>query len=129
MENLNKKDILGMSLKVEEISIPEWGGRRVRVREMTGAERDKYEADLVLSSGAKPADVLVNLRARLAVLTMVDEKGERLFIDADADKLGRQSGAALERVAEVAERLSLLSKKSLEELAENSEPSPGEGSA
>ena len=124
MEVLNKEIILtAKDLPLEEVEIPEWGGK-LFVRTMTGLERDKYEADLVVANGARPGDVLRNMRARLVVLTTVDAKGERIFADADAEALGAKSSKALDRVADVATRLNGMNEKDVEDLAKNSGSGP-----
>ena len=72
---------------------------------------------------------LRNMRAKLVALTVVDDKGKRLFRgDADVNALGRKSAAALQRVFEVAQRLSGLSDEDMEELAKNSDAGQSEGS-
>ena len=62
---------------------------------------------------------LDNVRARFAVLTLVDDKGARLFTDADAKVLGEKSAAALDRVFAVAQRLNGFSSLDAEDLAGN----------
>jgi hypothetical protein len=85
---------------------------------MTGAARDAWEQSLV--SGASKGKVdITNVRARLVAYTAVDDDGARLFTDADAEALGRKSGAALERCAKVAQRLNALTGESLEEARGN----------
>jgi hypothetical protein len=71
------------------------------VRGMNGAERDKFELYM-----ARHAKKLQNVRARLVSQCVVDESGSRLFGEADIAELGKLSGAALDRVYEVAARLS-----------------------
>jgi len=109
-------------LKIDVVEVPEWGGA-VRVRGLSGAERDAFEASVVdLSSNGRRAPVmnLVNLRAKLAARCIVDENGARLFEDADIVALGRKSAQALQRVFEAAQRLSGLTARDVEELEKNS---------
>ena len=88
MEDLTRDAILGADdLPRREVEVPEWGGR-LWVRTMTGLERDRYEAGLVVEPGTKRADRLANLRARLVALTAVDAAGERLFAETDVEALG-----------------------------------------
>lgn len=103
------------TLRSEDVEVPEWGGT-VRVREMTGAERDAWEQSLV---GAKGKVNIENVRARLVSRTVVDEAGVRLFSDTDAEALGQTSAAALERVARVAQKLNKLTEDDLEEAKGN----------
>lgn len=98
----------------QPLYVAEWGGT-VYVREMTGAERDAFE--LSCSAGGKPS--LANLRARLAVRTLCDAEGKRLFRDDQADELGRQSGRALDKIADFAAELNAINQADVQVLAGN----------
>jgi hypothetical protein len=63
---------------------------------------------------------LTNMRARLVSLTVIDEAGQRLFSDDEVDLLGAKSGAALDRVFAVAQKLNGLSGADVEALTKNS---------
>jgi len=119
-ELLNRETILAhKSLKSELVSVPEWGGT-VRVRELTGAERDLYEAALVrMQKGGKHSLTMDNARARLVSLSVIDEKGSRIFTDADVVRLGNLSSTGLSTVFDVAARLSKITAEDMEELAGN----------
>jgi hypothetical protein len=107
------------NLRSEIVSVPEWGGD-VRVRELTGSERDRYEAALVKMQKGGATDLTMdNARARLVALSVVDNAGARLFREADVIALGNLSAAALSRVFDVAARLSKISAEDLEELSKN----------
>ena len=111
MALLGRDQILGaVDLEHVDVDVPEWGGT-VRVRMMTGAERDAFEAATVVRHGKKVETNLANIRARLVALCVVDEKGERLFSEADAEALGKKSGSALGRVFEAAQRLNGLTEE------------------
>lgn len=118
---LTKESILASSdLPTEEVPVPEWGGS-VFVRTMSGTERDAFEQSIIEGKAAKgTAAKMVNVRAKLAVRVLVDDKGTRLFTDADANLLGSKSGKALDRVFEVAQRLCGIGDKDVEELEKNS---------
>jgi len=128
---LTREDILaaGVELPVEDVEVPEWGGA-VRVRGLTGAERDRFEesifGDRAKGGGRKLR--LANMRARLVALSVVDADGKRLFSSADVEALGRQSAAALDRVFSVAQRLSGMSDRDVEELTENFPDDPNDDS-
>lgn len=126
---LSREQILeAQDLEKELVEVPEWGGA-VYVRALTGTERDAFEQSMVetrtVRKGRKQETVremrLQNLRARLCALTICDEDGTRLFNDSDVHALGRKSASALNRVFEVAQRLSGLTDEDVEELAGNSE--------
>lgn len=114
---LSRDAILGADdLKKEVVRVPEWGGD-VLIASMTGEARDAWEQSLV---GAKKGEVnMRNVRARLLAYAAVDEKGERLFSDADAEKLGKKSAKALERCVKVIQRLNALTDQDLEEAKGN----------
>jgi hypothetical protein len=115
---LGRDAILGAAdLKSEDIFVAEWDGW-VRVRGLTGTERDAYENSIFLGKGRANYD---NIRARLVALTVVDpETGERLFKDEkDVSALGGKSSAALDQLFAAAQRLSGLGAKDVEELAKN----------
>lgn len=126
---LSKEAILSADdLEKELVEVPQWGGA-VYVRALTGAERDAFEQSMVemrtVRQGRKQETVremrLQNIRARLCALTICDEEGNRLFTDADVQALGRKSASALNRVFQVAQRLSGLTDEDVEELAGNSD--------
>jgi len=124
MTLLSKTEILTANdLQTEDINVPEWGGS-VRVRSFTGRERDAFEASMVRGDGKDRKVDLTNMRARLVGLTVIDETGQRLFTDEEADLLGAKSGAALDRVFAVAQKLNGLSGADVEELTKNSNGVP-----
>lgn len=118
---LNKAEILAQDdLKTEDIQIPEWGDAWVRVRTLNASERDHFEASTVQRNGKKVTTNLENIRARLCLLCLVDEDGNRLFEEEDTFPLGGKSAAALDRIFTVAQRLNGLRDEDVEELAGNS---------
>jgi hypothetical protein len=113
------------TLKTEEVSVPEWadpetGADTVIVRELRGRERDEWEASLAVQRGRQMVPDVANMRAKLVARTVVDADGEPVFTQQDVNALGELSAAALDRVFEVASRLSALNPDSLEEKAKNS---------
>ena len=124
MSLLSKSAILTANdLQTEDIEVPEWGGA-VRVRSFTGRERDAFEASMVRGEGRDRKVDLTNMRARLVGLTVIDETGQRLFTDEEVDLLGAKSGAALDRVFAIAQKLNGLSGADVEELSKNSSGVP-----
>jgi|SRR5690554_5882572 len=125
---LSRDDILKASdIETREVDVPEWGGK-VYVRGLTGSERDAYEASLVQFRGKQRVPDLANARAKLVVRCIVDEEGNRVFTDADANALGKKSGAVLDRLFEVASKLSGLSDKDVDELVGNFDAAQSGGS-
>ena len=124
MSLLSKTAILAANdLKSEDIEVPEWGGA-VRVRSFTGRERDAFEASMVRGEGRDRKVDLTNMRARLVGLTVIDETGQRLFTDDEVDLLGAKSGAALDRIFAIAQKLNGLSGADVDELSKNSSGVP-----
>jgi hypothetical protein len=130
-ENLREAILSRDDLPVEVVSVPEWG-MDVRVRALSGTERDAYEAScmkrLQARQGEEPKVEMTfeNMRAKLVVRSVVDEAGARVFTDADAATLGGKNAAALNRLFEVAQRLSGLRAEDFKELLGNSESAPAE---
>ena len=124
MTLLSKTAILcANDLQTEDVDVPEWGGA-VRVRSFTGRERDAFEASMVRGEGKDRKVDLTTMRARLVGLTVIDEGGQRLFTDDEVDLLGAKSGAALDRVFAIAQKLNGLSGADVEELTKNSSGVP-----
>ena len=124
MPLLSKTAILAaQDLQTEDVEVPDWGGA-VRVRSFTGRERDAFEASMVRGDGRDRKVDLTNMRARLVGLTVIDEAGQRLFTDEEVDLLGAKSGAALDRVFAIAQKLNGLSGADVEELSKNSSGVP-----
>lgn len=130
--SLTRDQILQLTGKrnIQEINIPEWGGT-VYVRELTGKERDKLEASVLSTNGNNSKTNAENLRARLVVLAVVDESGNRLFSDEDAKTVGNLGVKGLQRAFIMAQRLSGLSDEEIEELTVKlgEDPSADSGSA
>jgi len=112
MTYLNKDAILkAQDLDTQDVDVPEWGGS-VRVRGMTASERDRFEQVM-------GGENVANIRANLVARTVVDENSQRLFTDADISELGKKSAQALDRVFDVASRLSGLRSQDIDELEKN----------
>lgn len=132
---LTKEQILeAQDITTEVVPVPEWGGD-VMVRGLSGLERDAFEATIISQNGMQRRRVqmnLTNFRAKLVARCVVDpDTQQRMFSDEEAARLGKKSAAALQRVFNVAQRLSGLSEEDIEELTKNfeSEPNGASGSA
>ena len=125
---LSKADILGCSdLRFETVPVPEWGGS-VRIRTLSGADRDAFEATLMKLVDGKRVPDMDNLRAKLLAATVVDEEDKPVFGVEDLLALGRKSAVAIDRVFAVAQRLNAMAPESVEEAIKNSMPGPSAGS-
>ena len=116
-------------LASEEVEVPEWGFR-LRVRSLTGTERDAFEASLLQTRGKDREINLRNMRAKLVAQSVRKADDSRVFSDAQVEALGRKNAAALQRVFRVAQRLSGLAEDEVEELTRElgEDPSVGSGS-
>jgi hypothetical protein len=115
-------------LKTEDVPVPEWGGE-VRVRMLTGEERDAYEASMVeMKKDGSAKSNRENVRARLLILCIVNEQGEQMFNRADIKLLGRKSAKALERVINKVNELNGITDEELDSLAEGFDNAPSEDS-
>lgn len=111
--------LAAMNLPTKDVSVPEWGGT-VRIRAMTGEERDSFEASMVTEEGEDRKAKFTNLRARFCAKIIVGENGRTpLFTEKDVEALGKLSAAALNRVFEAGRKLSGFTDKDVKELEGN----------
>jgi hypothetical protein len=125
--------------RYDYVAVPEWAPAGmdpslvfVRVRSLTGAERDAYDAETwqANNAGGQTA-ALANFRARRVAKAIVDEQGARLFDDADIVALGAKNGAVIDRVDDAVIRLSGMKGAESVEAARTdlkADPSAGSGS-
>jgi hypothetical protein len=125
MPSLTKDQILAADdLGLLKLMVPEWGGD-VYIRVMTVGERDAYENEWQ----RKKETGVDDFRTKFLVRCLVDEKGMRLFDNADVARLSQKSARVMNRVWLAAMEHNNLSDQSIEELAKNSEPGPTAGSS
>ncbi|MCB0190649.1 MAG: hypothetical protein KDJ65_01750 [Anaerolineae bacterium] len=102
----------------EDVPVPEWGGE-VRVKALSGIERDAFESSVTSFAGKKVRLSMDNVRARLVATTLIDEKGQPVLKPSDVTALGEKSAVALDRVFSVARRLAGLGSNELAQMTEN----------
>lgn len=105
-------------IEVHVVPVPEWK-RSVRLKVLTAAERDKFEASTVKVTGGRQRMNLDNLRARLVSLCMVNTKGERIVQSGDVERLGKKSSAAVDRLFSKCQEINGFSEKDIEDLTED----------
>lgn len=137
---LTRDQILAaQDITTEEVSVPQWGGT-VLVRGMSGTERNLFEDACTKEipagnrAGRRAGQTVTkfvkdNIMAKLCAWCMVDEAGEKLFADTDIGALGKKSGAALQRVMEVAMRLSGLDDDAIDDMAKELQERPFDDSS
>jgi len=128
MALLTKQQIVDANdLETVEVNVPQWGGS-VLVRALTAKQRGQLMSTLIDQTKDGRTLRLQDLQARLCAMSIVDGQGKRFFSDNELAALGAKSSAALQRVFEVAQRLSGLSDEQVEELSKNSEETPSDDS-
>jgi hypothetical protein len=125
MENgnvhLSKEAIFAADdIMTEDVYIPEWKGT-VTVCGMTGAAKDAYEKSIVDIKGNKHTVNRDHLRAKLLIRTVCNADRQPLFTESDLLRLGTKSASVLDRLCEVAQRLSGMRQEDAAELKKTSE--------
>jgi len=116
---LDRKTILeAKDLITKTVNVPEWGGD-VKIRSMTGTERDAFEASLFEGKGDNRQTNMKNLRAKLLAKCLVDQDGKNLFSEKDITDLGGKSAKALDRLYAVARDLNGIGTEDEEEMVKN----------
>jgi hypothetical protein len=106
--------------KTQVVPVPGWGGE-VLVRGLSGRGRDEYFASMTTVRNGKPVVDTANATARLVAGCIVrEEDGLPMFTEAEINELGEKSGASLDVVFTVAQRLSGLSEEDMAELGKGS---------
>lgn len=103
-------------LRLEKVSVPEWKGD-VYVRNLTGRALDAYQFSLADEKGELD---FTDRRAKLLARCLCDDKGKRLFSEAQIEALSGKSADVLVRLFDIAEKHNRLDKKSREAIAKNS---------
>lgn len=108
---------------------PVWPGS-IRMRGLQATERDDYEISCMkqLPGGGQRLN-LSGARARLVAKCAVDGAGNRLFSDEQAAVLGQKNAKMLDKLFDVARRLSGLTKDDIEAIVGNLKDGPSAVSA
>lgn len=115
------------SLPRELVPVPELGpGKAIWVQGMTGKDRDGFEASLSKGPKGERRNVL-NFRARLCALCLINEDGTRMFTAEQVEQLGNVRSDVLTRLVTVAQRLSGISAADAEELGKTSDDPAASG--
>jgi len=123
---LTREDLLKKEkLRTERVNLGK--GEFVYVRQMTGRERDQFEQSLVKEVKDSDGQLefersLDDFRAKLAVHTICDEKGNNLLKPGDVAILSQNMSAArLELIVNAAQKLNRISEEDKKNLVKNSE--------
>lgn len=113
------------TVPIEPLELPELGDS-VFIKGMTGTARDEFEKSCRDQKGRLRG----NIRARLVVLTAVDENGARIFSDDDIQMVGKFRVDVLQKMFNKAQELSGMSDADVEELGGDSDgPEAGTASS
>jgi hypothetical protein len=116
----DKATILGLKARVIIEAVKVDGlDHPIHVRGLTGRERDSFENACFAQKGKSRVLSTENIRAKLLVRSICDEKGERIFTDADEIELGTLPAQVLDSLFTVAQKLSGLGASDVEELQED----------
>jgi hypothetical protein len=96
----------------DPVPVPEWGGD-VYVKTLSGTERDAFEE-------AYSEQKMKSFRARFLVLTLCDDKGQRLFEDGDVTEIGKKSSVVINRLFEIGWKHNAFTNEAVESLGEGS---------
>lgn len=114
--SLTAEEILALDdMRTVTVEVPEWN-TSVKVRTITGAERDAWELSQLAD---RKGNTLSNLRASFVAITAVKDDGTLIFTPQQVAALGNKSAKALDRIYTAAATLNGLTKKDEEELAKN----------
>jgi hypothetical protein len=101
----------------EDVWVPEWKSH-VRMRGLTGSQRDAYEASITVGKGPNQTINARNARAKLVVLCAIKPDGSPLFKTDQVAALGAKSASAVQRLFDSARKLSGLTDEDMDELTE-----------
>lgn len=123
-KELTLDDILSADdVQIEPVSVPDWGGR-LYVRSISGDKRDEIDQEFSAVNGSGPN--LVGMRARVVGACLCDAHGKfRNPTDSQILALGKKSGAMLDLVFDVCQRLNWMRAEDVEELEKNSRMAAG----
>ncbi len=112
---LSKEDILACKdVDTKEVDMkPFWPGS-VKIKAMSIG--DQIEFEKINKKRADQSDAVVTL----LMFCCIDDKGERLFSEADLKELNKKSYRAIERLFKECLNFNSLSEKALDEQAKNS---------
>lgn len=110
--------------EIVPLYIPEWGGY-VRLLPPSATERDAWETGLVEKRGRGTVFKQKHVRASLAALCLVNEKGQRIYTEAQIPALGRKGAKALQRIFEACQKIMGVSDEEIAELEGNSAGADG----
>ena len=124
--SLGNRILAMQDVKSEIVEIPQWEGVKLEVRSMTGLERaDMLERYMDNDGNMNIRDLYPSM---IIACTFDPETGEPVFSGEQADALNAKNAAALEKVAQVAMRLSGMNEVAQEAMGKDSSEGASDGS-
>jgi hypothetical protein len=135
MGQLTREDLLKrQNLKIEKVDLGD--EEFVYVREMTGHDRDAFENSIVKQKFDNKGKYVgveqmnEDFRAKLAVVTICDEKGDLLLEPREYLQFSKSiSITKLEKIVKAASELNKITEKDKEDLVKNSEAAQADNSS
>ena len=122
---MNRKSLLAKEeLQIVEVKLGK--DESVYVKQMTGRERDIFEQSLVKENKNEKDEItydrsITDFRAKLAVMCICDQTGEKLLEPSDYETLSQNMSAArLEKIVNEAQKINKISEEDKENLVKNS---------
>lgn len=105
-----------------DVDIPAWGGK-VRLKSMTGTQRDKYYADVFDDGEVKGELGLTHMQTYILALSLCDENGNLWFQNPEEgiEILKHKNAASLEKAYRAAMKLNGIDVEAIERAQETLE--------
>jgi hypothetical protein len=123
---LNRSQLLEKEeLQIEKVEFED--GNFICVRQMTGHERDLFEQSLIRKIKDSKGNITYeqateDFRAKLAVVTVCNEKGESILLPGDFSLLSKNMSAKrLETIINTSQKLNAITEEDKENLVKNLE--------
>ncbi len=117
---LSKEEILNIKdCEVISVKVPEWGGKEVGIKIMSGAERDKIEANFDKRRKKDSFDP-IEAKAFVLAMSLCDEHGKRLFDLAELKEINKKSGKVIDFLFAESQNLNGVGVEAEEEILGNS---------
>ena len=114
--SLTRKQILNADVIIQDVDTPEWGGDGITHIRMIPI-REHFEFSKKNTDSEGKAKDISDFIVRYCLMTICDEKGNRLFLDEDEEALSGKSSTVLMRIYEAAKKLN---GDNIEDMAKNS---------
>jgi len=119
MANLTREAILAAEDRTfGEVDCPEWGGT-VKIRSITGLQRDAYEQSLIEQRGNDRQMNLRHARAKLIVMCAVGDDGRPLFTAEDLRALSAKNAKPLDRLFDACRDIAGLTDDDVKKITED----------